>query len=69
MESKFDRIKSPLLKYVFEFLKINEILNLANVCRKFRKTLNLTKNLSKILKYIEIKKNKHIYKTVIDLVK
>ena len=69
MESKFARIKNPLLKYVFDFLKTNEILNLASVCKRFRKILNLTKNLSKILKYIEKKKNKRIYKTVTELAK
>jgi len=69
MESKFYRMKNPLLKYLFEFLKTNEILNLANVCRRFRKILNFTKNLSKILKYIEEKKNKRIYKTVTELSK
>ena len=67
--NKFSKIKNPLLKLIFEFLKTNDILNLASICKKFRKVLQLTKCLSKILRYIEINKNKRIYQLVTELSK
>ncbi len=67
MENKLDKIRNPLLKYVCEYLKTNEILNLASVNKRFRKLLNFTKVLSKILKYIEESKNKRIYEIVTEL--